>query len=218
MEESWIERIKLIVITNGPEPERHIEIAKMAVEGGARAVQFRDKSMNDRVFTETAMKIKDISDSKGALFFVNDRVHVAKAVGADGVHIGVYDLPVWAARKILGSDSIIGYSPCSIKDAKEAVRQGADYLGVGPISKSPTKDDAGEPIGIEGLVEYIKEKIAPVVAVGGINEKNAGLVVSKGAAGVAVASAVYSSCDMKSKTSFLIETVERAIKERKVKR
>jgi thiamine-phosphate diphosphorylase len=139
---------------------------------------------------------------------VNDRVDVAVAVGSDGVHLGVEDLDVASTRKAMPPGAIIGFSPESIDEARAAVADGADYLGVGPVFASPSKDDAGEPIGLEGLAEYCAKRIVPVIAVGGIVAGNAAAALKAGAAGVAVVSAVTKAGDMERAVRELIEKLE----------
>lgn len=198
--------IRLVVITpEGGGPRGPVEVAGAALAAGCRAVQLRDKGMPDRAFAELARTVMRACEAAGALLFVNDRVDVAAAVGADGVHLGVEDLGVADARGVLGAGPIIGYSPERLEDARAAVGAGADYLGVGPVFRTPTKDDAGEPIGPEGVSLYAAEGIAPVLAVGGIDEGNADLAIKAGAAGVAVVSAVAGAEDMEKAARRLIE-------------
>lgn len=182
--------LRLVVITSRSPGREHEDLAGEALDGGCRAVQLRDKEMTDRRFAETARAIKAMCRERHALFFVNDRVDVAAAVGADGVHLGVEDLEVAAARRILPAGALIGFSPESLEEARRAVSDGADYLGVGPVFGTGTKADAGGAIGLETLAAYCRAKVAPVVAVGGIDAGNAASALSAGAVGVAVVSAV----------------------------
>jgi thiamine-phosphate diphosphorylase len=159
--------------------ERTVEICRQAIEGGVTAIQLRAKGWPDR----------------GALFLVNDRVDIALASRADGVHLGVEDLPVESARQLLGTQAIIGYSPEDEADRAEALVQGADYLGVGPVFETATKTDAGPAIGVERFAEITRAVNVPVIGIGGIMPENAGRVRAAGAAGVAVVSAIFYAAD-----------------------
>lgn len=200
----------LIVITSpGGEGRGHLEVAEAALAGGCRAVQLRDKRMGDREFAGVALRVKELCRPRDALLFVNDRVDVAAAVGADGVHLGVADLAVADARRLLPPLALIGFSPEDEAEARLAVAEGASYLGIGPVEATPTKGDAGEPIGIEGLARWCGKRIAPVIAVGGIGARNAAAAMEAGAAGVAASSAITGAADMERATRELLAAVER---------
>jgi thiamine-phosphate diphosphorylase len=202
--------MKLVVITaaDGSHGRGHEDVAEAALEGGCRAVQLRDKEMPDAEFAVLAKRIADMCREAHALFFVNDRVEVARAVGADGVHLGVEDMDVAAARQEMLPSALVGFSPESPEQARRAVADGADYLGVGPVFSTSTKEDAGDAIGPEGLAAYCEARIAPVIAVGGIDAGNAAAAMGAGAAGVAVVSAVAGASDMKAAVRELIEKLE----------
>lgn len=172
---------------------KHEDLVEGALKGGVRAVQFREKKMNDREMYFTARKIRRITEDYDALFFVNDRVDIAMAVNADGVHVGQSDLPAYAIREFF--EGYIGVSAHTIDEAKR-VEKFADYLGVGPVFVTGTKEDAKEPIGIEGLKKIVDSVNVPVVAIGGIDTKNAGIVFESGVAGVAVVSAIAGADDV----------------------
>lgn len=204
----WAGLIRLVVVTPAGGPARGpVQVAAAALAAGCRAVQLRDKEASDREFAGLARAVMRSCGEKGALFFVNDRVDVASAVGADGVHLGAMDLRVEDARGVLGAAPIIGYSPEGLEDARAALQAGADYLGVGPVFGTPTKADAGEPIGPDGLSLYVADGAAPVLAVGGIDEGNALEAFRVGAAGVAVVSAVAGAADMEEATRRLLERI-----------
>jgi thiamine-phosphate pyrophosphorylase len=182
----------------------HLEIARAAIAGGARIVQIRDKNASDRDFYEAAMAIRMLTADSGVQFFVNDRVHIAAAVEADGVNVGQDDVPVAAARGILGPKAIIGLSCNCIEQAMEAESQGADYVGFGPVFPTYTKHDAGPVSGIETL-RLVCEKIKlPVVAIGGIGASNIAEVAAAGATGAAVISAIVCADDMTAATKELV--------------
>ena len=205
----WIELMKLVVITApGDRPGRgHEDVAIAALRAGCGAIQIRDKEMPDRDFLELARKVGSECERAGALLFINDRVDVAAAAGCDGVHLGVSDLEIADARRILGLEAIIGYSPEEIGEARAAVKAGADYLGIGPLYETLSKDDAGEPIWLDGLRAYCREVPAPVVAVGGITAQNAGQALAAGAVGVAVMSAITSAPDVGEAAGKILETI-----------
>ncbi|MFH1149334.1 MAG: thiamine phosphate synthase [Actinomycetota bacterium] len=198
--------MKVMVITGPPPSGRtHLEVARGALAAGCPAVQMRDKEMGDREFSEVATRLLAECRSAHAVFLINDRVDVAAAVGADGVHLGVEDLAVEHARSLLGPGAILGFSPESIEQARAAVSDGADYLGVGPVFGTESKEDAGPAIGLERLAEYCSKRIAPVIAVGGIDADNARLAFETGAVGVAVLSAVACAKDIEEAARRLME-------------
>lgn len=183
----------------------HAQIARAAVDGGAKFVQIRDKLASDREFYEAALEVREITEAAGAMFFVNDRLDVAAAVGADGVNIGQSDLPVDIARGLLGESVIIGVSADNVEQAKQAQEDGADYVGFGPIFSTTTKLDAGPVSGLETLRKVCHEISLPVIAIGGISLGNIGSVAANGAACAAVVSAVVCADDMSTATSDLAQ-------------
>ncbi len=202
--------LRLVVITSRSDERGHEEIASAALDAGCRAVQLRDKELSDRDFLAAAAEIRRMCRERHALFFVNDRVDVAAVVGADGVHLGVEDLDVGSARRLLPAGSLIGFSPESLEEARRAVSDGADYLGVGPVFGTATKADAGRAIGLEGLARYCRARVAPVIAVGGIDARNAASAIRAGAAGVAVVSAVGGAPDVGLAVREILSGMEKA--------
>jgi thiamine-phosphate pyrophosphorylase len=173
----------------------NVSDVEQAVAAGVRVVQYRDKhSHPDRVRQE-ALELRRLC--RGAFFLINDRVDVALAVDADGVHLGQDDLPYQAAREILGSKKIIGVTVHNVQEALEAEQLGADYLGVSPIFSTRTKADAGAPGGLELIREIRKRVSLPLIAIGGITLNNAREVVRAGADGLCAISAVVASLDVK---------------------
>lgn len=189
----------LYVITDRElNPDRtHLMIAQAAIDGGARLIQIRDKTASDREFYEAAVAIGKLCAQTKALFFVNDRVHIAAAVGADGVNIGQSDLPVSAVREILGKKAIIGVSCDSIEEAVQAEEDGADYIGYGPVFATSTKLDAGPVSGLTDLKNVCEAVNIPVVAIGGIGLSNIHQIADAGAKSAAVISAIVRAKDMK---------------------
>ena len=174
----------------------HVEIARAALAGGADALQLRDKTAAAQNLCAAASEIQPMARKFGAVFVVNDRVDVALLTGADGAHLGPEDLPVREARRLLPRPAILGVSAGSVEEAKKALREGADYLGVGPIFATRTKPDAGDAIGVERLAAIVKSVPIPVVGIGGIDHENVAAVIASGAAGAAVVSAIVSAGDM----------------------
>lgn len=181
----------------------HLEIARAAISGGARIIQLRDKTADDSRLIEVGSEIVRFTTRAGALFIVNDRVEVAIACGADGVHIGQEDQPIQEVRKLFPR-GIIGVSVSTIEEALAAEEAGADYIGVGSIFSTSTKSDAGPPIGIEGLAAIRKVCKIPIVAIGGISLENIREIARAGADSAAVISAVVCAEDMKAATAALI--------------
>lgn len=183
--------------------ERLVEICRAAIDGGMTTVQLRAKGWTDRQLLEAANALAPICRSSGALLIVNDRVDIALAAGADGVHLGVDDLPVAAARRLLGPAALIGYSPETLEDRIQAEQDGADYLGVGPVYGTTTKGDAGAAIGLDGIRAAVTASPLPIVGIGGIGIDTARPVVDAGAVGVALVGAVFLSDDPRSAAAHL---------------
>ena len=171
------------------------EIARLAYEGGADAVQLRMKNADGRSMLAQAKEIARAAEEYNRFFFVNDRVDIAMASGADGVHLGQSDIPVEDARRMMGDDAIIGVSVHTVEQAREAIDGGADYLGVGSIFTTATKADAVQAIGLGVVFQITQELDVPVVAIGGINRGNIQDVIRAGADSAAVVSAVVAQDD-----------------------
>lgn len=174
----------------------HADIVRAALAGGADAVQIRDKGSTAQNLGRVVAECHPMARKFGAALFVNDRVDVAMLFGADGVHVGQEDLPARAARRLLKPPALLGVSAGTLAEAKRAVKEGADYIGVGPIYATSTKPDAGEAIGTEALAAIVRGVPVPVVAIGGIDHENVAAVGAAGAAGAAVVSAVVTATDM----------------------
>ena len=185
-----------------------LDVVRSAVQGGASVVQLREKSVSTRDMVELGRALLEVTRPAGVPLIVNDRVDVALAIEADGVHVGHDDMPVALARRLLGAGRILGASPETLAEAREMEQDGADYLGVGDVYGTPSKADAGSPIGVAGLAELVRAVTIPVVAIGGITEANAGPVVEAGAAGVAVISAVVGAADPEEAARRLRKAIE----------
>jgi len=196
---------------SGNRPET--EVVEAALRGGATSIQLRAKELEGRELTLLARQLKAICRSFGALFFVNDRLDVALAAEADGVHLGQNDLPLKDARRIsrcvAGEDFIIGVTAENVEQAVEAEQGGADYLGTAAIFPTTTKKYEQGAIGLDMLREIVRQVKIPVVAIGGIKSNNAQEVLSCGASGIAVVSAVVASPDPESAARELSELLFR---------
>jgi len=168
---------------------------KQAVVAGVMVVQYREKQAGAKAMLEEARKLRSLC--KDMIFLVNDRVDIALAAAADGVHLGQDDLPCGAARRLLGKKKIIGLTVRNLAEALEAQDLGADYLGVSPIFLTSTKGDAGPPAGLTLLQEIRRRVSLPLIAIGGITLANAPAVIRAGADGVAAISAVVTKPDVK---------------------
>lgn len=187
----------------------HPEVVRAAIAGGATAVQLREKDGSTREMVEIGLELRRITREAGVLFIVNDRVDVAMAVEADGVHVGQSDMPAALVRKLVGPAMIVGVSASTVEKARQAVRDGADYLGVGAVYPTGSKADAGRPVGLERLREIRSQVNIPIVGIGGINLSNAAQVMAAGADGVSVISAVVSADDVAAAARQLLEAVTR---------
>jgi len=200
-----IPRRLLCVITD--QRTNPVELARMALEGGTGMVQLRRKSASGRDLFEWALRIQALCREHGALFIVNDRVDIALAVHADGVHLGQQDMPVASARALLGPETLIGVSVSTPAEAASAAKEGADYLGVGHIFPTSSKDKPMPPIGTAAIRPIIEASELPVIAIGGIEVDNAAEVIKAGASGVAVISAVSGSTDPVAATRELVKRI-----------
>ncbi len=182
-------------------------IAEEAITGGADIIQLRDKESSAGEILKAGRAIRDLARRKKVPFIVNDRVDIAVALDADGVHLGQDDLPIEAARSILGKERLIGLSTHSLSQALDAQERGADYIGVGPVFSTPTKPDY-RAVGID-LIKEVGDKIKiPFVVIGGIDESNIGEVLAAGARRVAVVRAVCDAEDVRSAAKRLKERLK----------
>jgi len=189
---------ELYVITdeNIGQGKTHAEIAQLAIAGGADAIQLRDKSCSSRELIRIGRNVREITHRNSTLFIVNDRLDVALACGADGVHLGQGDMRTDVARQITPLGFIIGVSVSNVDEAVRAEREGADYVALSPTFSTVSKPDAGPGHGLEILREIRRNVSVPVIAIGGINCENICEVIAAGAKGVAVISAVVGAADI----------------------
>ena len=205
-------RLDIYVITDAAlqRGRSHVQVAAQAIRGGADVIQLREKQMSTRDLVRTGQELRDLTRSTGTLLIVNDRIDVALAIDADGVHVGQDDMPCSIARRILGPNKIVGVSAATPEEARLAEREGADYLGVGAIYSTATKLDAGASTG-PALISEIKKAVdLPIVAIGGINVHNAAETILYGADGVAIVSAVVGAPDVRQATESLRAVIEEA--------
>jgi len=182
-------------------------IIKEAVEGGATLVQLRSKNLSAREFFEISLRASEFLKTKNIPLLINDRVDIALACQAAGVHLGQQDLSLDQARKILGKSNLVGISVNTVEEAIRAEQGGADYLGVGPIFSTLSKKDTRPVLSPKGL-QAIREKVnIPILAIGGIDAKNAREVMESGASGIAVISAIVNAKNVRKATRELREAI-----------
>lgn len=188
-------RLYLVTDRNLSSPRSVDEIVRLTVRGGVTAVQLREKETSTREFIALARKIKELLANTHIPLIINDRVDVALAIDADGVHLGQSDMPYTDARRILGKEKIIGLSVETLDQALEAEKLDVDYLGVSPVFQTPTKTDVHTAWGLDGLKHLRSLSHHTLVAIGGINASNARAVLEAGADGLAVVSALCAAPD-----------------------
>jgi thiamine-phosphate pyrophosphorylase len=171
----------------------NLDIVRAAIAGGATCVQLREKHCPIREFIDEARALKALLAIAGVPLIINDRLDVAMAVGADGVHLGQSDMHIRDARRLAGTAMIIGISAESVEDALHAEAEGADYIGVSPVFATPTKNDTAPALGLEGIRAIRAAVTLPLVGIGGIQQENAADIIRAGADGVAVVSAIVSA-------------------------
>lgn len=171
------------------------ENVELAIKGGCTVIQLREKNCSSKEFYDLAVSVKKITDKYNVPLIINDRVDIAMAVDAAGVHIGQSDLPADVVRRIIGDDKIIGVSTAKLAEALKAVKDGADYLGVGAMYSTDTKTDA-RPVTMEELKEIRKNVDIPIVVIGGINMNTLGNFKNIGIDGLAVVSAIVAQPDV----------------------
>jgi len=197
-----------LVTDRGYMGERDIEIVvRQAAAGGITVCQLREKECSTRELVRLGTRLKAMLSPLGIPLIINDRIDVALAVRADGVHLGQEDMPYGEARRILGPEAIIGLSVETIDQAREAEEWEVAYLGVSPIYPTPTKTDTKSVWGLEGLRELRKVSRHVLVAIGGIKAENAGPIIEAGADGVAVVSAICASSDPKEEAHRILRVV-----------
>lgn len=175
-----------------------------AIKGGVKIVQLREKNISTKDFYEKALKVKEICKNYGALFIINDRLDIAQAVGADGVHLGQSDMPIEKAREILKDKFLIGATARNVEEAKRAELLGADYIGSGAIFGTSTKDNAKK-LEMEELKKIVASIKIPVFAIGGININNVSSLKNIGLQGICAVSGILSEKDCKKAVDIMLK-------------
>ncbi len=199
---------KLYLVTDRKSTGKRLfmEAITDALKGGAKALQLREKDLGTRDLLRLAYEMRQLTLKCDARLFINDRVDIAIAVDADGVHLGQKSIPPFAARR-LSSKLIIGVSAHNMEEAVRAERTGADFITLGPVYETPSKLKYGPPVGIETLREVARQVHVPVFAIGGITLDNLGEAMGAGAAGVAVISAVFGAKNIRSAAGKIVRTL-----------
>ncbi len=179
------------VTPDGLEEDRLVRLVAEALEGGAQAVQLRDKSATTRELHAKALRLRKLTRDRGAVLVINDRLDVALAVDADGLHLGQRDLPAAAVRRIWKKPRILGVTAPSAGLVRQAVAAGADYVGAGPVFPTLSKETDGPPLGVEGLAKLARGARIPVVAIGGITPENCRAVAKSGVASLASIGGIF---------------------------
>ncbi len=183
-------RLHILTDTSLQDRWSHLDLAQAALAGGADTVQYRSKGGATRRMVTEAVALRELCRRKGIPLVVNDRVDVAIAADADGVHLGDDDLPIPIARDLLGPHRIIGGSSDNTEEAAARRRDGADYAGIGPVFATGSKRDTGPVLGLDGLARAVRDAGLPLIAIGGIGPENLESVLATGVHGVAVLGAV----------------------------
>ncbi|ACU89044.1 thiamine phosphate synthase [Desulfomicrobium baculatum] len=187
-----------------------VDIVRAAVAGGVTCVQLREKECSTRQFVTEARAVRELLAGTGIPLIINDRLDVALAVGADGVHLGQTDMLIADARRLVGTDMLIGISAECVDDAVRAQAEGADYVGISPVFATPTKTDTAPALGLDGVALIRAAVSLPLVGIGGIGPGNATEVIRAGCDGVAVVSAIISAPDPKRAAAELKTIIRRA--------
>lgn len=171
------------------------EVVEAALRGGAQAVQLREKDLTPRALYPLAQDMRQLTQRYGAHLLINDRVDIARAVDADGVHLTTTSLSTAVARQLLAPGRLVGVSTHSVAEARAAATEGADFVVFGPVFHTPSKAPYGEPVGLEALRAVRAAITLPILAIGGVKKANLGQVLAAGADGIAVISAVIAAAD-----------------------
>lgn len=193
-------------LSNG---RNNIDVVKEMIAGGAKIIQYREKYREIKERFNECVEIKKLTEKAGVTFIINDNIDIALIVKPDGVHIGQDDLPIGEVRKLVGENMIIGLSTHSPEQAQQAVKDGADYIGVGPLFETHTKDNVCAPVGLDYLDYVVNNINLPYVAIGGIKEHNIDSVIEHGAKCVCLVSDIVSSTDIKQKVSSILKHINK---------
>lgn len=189
----------------------YLEVIEEAIQGGADIVQLREKNKTKKELLHMAIELRQLTSKYGVPFIVNDHIDIALAVDADGIHLGQDDLPLLEARKIMGPNKIIGISTHAIEEALEAEKNGADYIGVGPVYETKSKVDVVDPVGLKYVQEVVSRTSIPFVAIGGIKLHNLDDVLKAGAKRICVISAIIGADDVKETAAEFSQRINKAV-------
>ena len=192
-----------LVTDKSDDVEKFLKTIEDAIKGGVSVVQIREKTAETLDFYNLALKVKEITTKYNVPLIINDRVDIALAIDADGVHVGQSDMPCEVTRKLIGTDKILGVSAATITEAKKAQKDGADYIGTGAVFPTTTKDDAPS-VTKQELKEIVDSIDIPVVAIGGITIENASELIDTGISGLSVVSAIMSAKNPKKASQELL--------------
>lgn len=185
-----------------------VEVVRDALAGGVRAVQLREKDLSASRLFELAAELRQLTNTHGARLLINDRLDVAMAVDADGVHLGIAGLPVRAARRLLGSQKLIGYSAHAVDEALQAQADGADFVTFGPVYQTPSKAAYGAPVGLDALQAACQALTIPVFALGGVNKTSVPELMAAGVRGIALISAIIAAPDPQQTAASMLQSIE----------
>ena len=191
-----------------PITHNFFDAVEEALKGGAKAVQLREKDLEVRELLRMAYVLRELTSGYGAKLFINDRVDVAMAVNADGVHLGGSSMPAFAARKAAGKGMLIGVSAHSVTEARKAEEEGSDFVTLGPVFETPSKLKYGRPLGLEALREACGKIPVPIFGIGGIKKEKVPDVLDAGAAGIALISAILAAEDIQTNTKELMRLLK----------
>ena len=192
-----------LVTDNSDDVEKFLKTIEDGIKGGVSVVQLREKTANTLDFYNLALRVKEITSKYNVPLIINDRIDIALAIDADGVHVGQSDMPCDVARKLIGKDKILGISASTIPEAHKAQKDGADYIGTGAVFPTTTKDDAPS-VTKQELKEIVDSIDIPVVAIGGITIENASELIDTGISGLSVVSAIMSAKNPKKASQELL--------------
>lgn len=185
-----------------------ITAVEEALKGGVKALQVREKDLGTRELIDMAYRMRELTDKYSAKLFINDRVDIALSVEADGVHLGQKSIPTYAVRKIVKDKFMIGVSAHSIEEAKQAEKEGADFITLGPVYKTPSKLKYGQPLGVDIIRKTKAEISIPVFAIGGVKQFRVKEVMDAGADGIALISGILGAENIKEKTREFLELLK----------
>jgi thiamine-phosphate pyrophosphorylase len=193
---------KLQYISQGQSVEEHLSNCKNVLEGGCKWIQLRMKNFEEQQVERTAIEVQNMCSEHGAKFILNDNVHLASRINADGVHLGLSDMSIQEAREIVGYDKIIGGTANTLKDVIQRIDEGCDYIGLGPYRYTTTKDKLSPVLGIEGYSNILsqlteQQKQIPIVAIGGIETHDIPAILESGVSGIALSGLLTTALDKK---------------------